>query len=127
MRVNCEAVRRGVLVERTIVLRDELWPHEQHLPSPDILPWIEEQHNHGLWVTLVRESDLGREPDLLVDLGIYGDRAVGIQELDEQGRTLRFTLDLDPKAVAAADARWQRLLLYVRSFRTLLDQLPPEA
>ena len=126
MRVNFEAVERGVQVERIILLRDELWPREQLLPRPDILPWIEEQHNHGVWISLGRESDLGREADLLVDMGIYGDRAVGIQELDEQGRTLRFTLDLDPEALKAADARWQRLLLFVRSFRSLLDQLPPE-
>ena len=41
--------------------------------------------NHGVWISLGRESDLGREADLLVDMGIYGDRAVGVQELDEQG------------------------------------------
>ena len=127
MSVNFEAAHRGVLVERVIILRDELWPRNQLLPSQEILPWIEEQHNHGLWVTLVRESDLSsREPDLLVDMGIYGDRAVGVQELDEMCRTLRFTLDVDPEAVQAADARWQRLLLYARSLRSLLDQLPPE-
>jgi hypothetical protein len=126
MRANFEAAHRGVQVERIIILRDELWPHEQPLPTAAILPWIEEQHNHGLWILLGRESDLSREADLLVDMGIYGDRAVGIQELDESGRTLRFTLDLDPEALKAADARWQRLLLFVRSFRSMLDQLPPE-
>src|SRR5206468_499988 len=58
MRVNFEAVRRGVLVERIIALRDALWPHSALLPSAEILPWIEEQHNHGLWIALVRESEL---------------------------------------------------------------------
>ena len=124
MRVNFEAVRRGVLVERIIVLRDQLWPHSAVLPSAEILPWIEEQHNHGLWIALVRESELSREPDLLGDIGIYGDRAVGIQELDEHCRTLRFTLDLDPQTVQLADARWQRVLLYARTFRSILDQSP---
>jgi hypothetical protein len=124
MRANFETVRRGVLVERIIVLRDELWPRSQQLPAEEILPWIEEQHNHGLWIALARESELAREPDLLGDIGIYGDRAVGIQELDEHCRTLRFTLDLDPQTVQLADARWQRLLLYARSFRNILDQPP---
>ena len=36
-------------------------------------------------------------PDLLADFGIYGDRAVGTQELDEQSRTVRFTLSFDPQ------------------------------
>jgi hypothetical protein len=125
MRVNYEAVRRGVLVERIMILRDQLWPRDQLLPAQSILPWIEEQNNHGLWLALVRESELRREPDLLLDMGIYGDRAVGFQELDEHCRTLRFTLDLDPQAVKLADERWQRLLLFARSFGTLLDQRSP--
>ena len=125
MQVNFEAVHRGVLVERIILLPDELWPRDQHLPVPSVLPWIEDQNNHGVWVALARESDLSREPDLLVDMGIYGDRAVGIQELDDDCRTLRFTLDLDPQALQLADARWQRLLLYSRPLANLLDQVPP--
>lgn len=79
MRVNFQAVQRRVLIERIIILGDALWPHGRVLPSPQILPWIEEQHNHGLWIALVRESELSREPDLLVDMGIYGNRAVGIR------------------------------------------------
>ncbi|HLN31746.1 MAG TPA: hypothetical protein VK395_28660 [Gemmataceae bacterium] len=124
MRVNFDAAHRGLLIERVILLSDDLWPREELMPSPDILPWIQEQHNHGLWITLARESDVSREPDLLVDMGIYGNRAVGFQELDEHCRTLRFTLDLNQQAVRLADARWQRLLLYARPFGELLDQLP---
>jgi len=124
MRVNFEAVDRGVLVERIIILRDELWPAGEAMPSPKILPWIKEQHNNGLWITLVRESELSRESELLMDMGIYGDRAVGTQELDDTCRTLRFTLDLDPQAVQLADSKWQRLMLYARSLRSMLDQQP---
>jgi hypothetical protein len=126
MQVNFEAVQRGVLVERIIVLRDELWPVGDTLPLQEILPWIEEQHNHGLWIALIRESDLSREPDLLLDMGIYGDRAVGTQELDDCSRTLRFVLEVDPQAVQLATDRWRRLLLYARSYRSLLDQPPDE-
>ncbi|MGH7193203.1 MAG: hypothetical protein ACREJM_06655, partial [Candidatus Saccharimonadales bacterium] len=125
MRVNFEAVDRGVLIERVVLLRDDLWPSDRKLPLADVLPWIEEQHNHGIWIALARESDLSRETDLLLDMGIYGDRAVGTQELDDTCRTLRFTLDLDPQAVQLADNKWQRLLLYARSFGDLLDRSEP--
>jgi hypothetical protein len=124
MHVNFEAVQRGVLVERIVLLRDELWAADQPLPSSEVLPWIEEQHNHGIWIALVRESDVSRESDLLVDMGIYGDRAVGTQELDDACRTLRFTLDLDPQTVQLADNKWQRLQLYARSLRGILDRRP---
>lgn len=122
MRVNFEAVLRGLLIERVIILHDDLWPVGATLPTLAIRPWIEEQHNHGLWILLVRESEIAREPDLLADTGLYGTRAVGVQELDEHSRTLRFTLDLDPQSVRVAEERWRRLALYAVSFRSLLDR-----
>lgn len=126
MQVNFDAAYRGLLVERIIILRNELWPKGAHLPVPEILPWIEDQHNHGLWVCLVRESELTHEADLLTDIGIYGDRALGTQELDERCRTLRFVLQFDPQAVRLAKDRWKRLLVYTTSFQRLLDRLPTE-
>ena len=95
------------------------------LPVGDVLAWVEEQHRHGVWVTLVRESQLAGEPDLLVDSGVYGDRAVGVQELDEHGRTVRFVLRFDPAAVRLALDRWDRLTLFAVSYQTLLDRLLP--
>ena len=65
----------------------------------------------------MRESDLAREPDLLCDMGIYGNRGVGVQELDEQSRTLRFTLEFSPQAVRVAEDRWQRIGLYAVSMQ----------
>jgi hypothetical protein len=127
MQVNFEAVHRGMLIERVIILPDKLWPREQLLPLSDILPWIEEQHNHGLWITVVRTSELSREPDLLCDFGIYGHRGVGVQEIDEHSRTLRFTLEFSPQAVQMAEDRWRRIGLYAVSLRSLLDRLPPGA
>jgi hypothetical protein len=124
MQVNFEAAHRGVLIERIVILRDELWPRSQALPAAEVLPWIEEQHNHGLWLSLVREADLESEPDLLADVGIYGQRAVGMQELDERSRTVRFTMLFDPQAVQQAEERWRRLALFGTSFRSLLDQPP---
>jgi hypothetical protein len=123
MQANFEAVRRGVLIERIVILRDDLWPQTELVPTGPIGRWIEEQHNHGFWVCLARESQLAGEPDLLADMGIYGDRALGIQELDEQSRTLRFVLRFDAHAVRLAHERWKRLELFATSYRELLDQL----
>src|SRR5262245_30897956 len=127
MAVNFEAADRGTLIERIISLRDHLWPRGDLLPTPDIRSWIEEQHCHGLWITLVRESDVASEPDLLADVGIYGDRAVGVQELDERSRTVRFILCFDQPSIRLAQDRWRRLAVYAVPFRDLLDQLPPGA
>jgi hypothetical protein len=123
MRVNFDAVARGVSIERMVILPDHLWRARAMLPAPEILPWIEKQHDHGLRVTLVRESEAAREPDLLADVGIYGTWAVGLQELDEHSRTLRFTLHIDPQAVRAAEDRWRRLALYAVPFENLRDQI----
>ncbi len=122
MAANFEAAHRGVLIERVVILRDDLWPKSDVLPTDDIRPWIEEQHNHGLWIALVRESDLESEPGVLADVGLYGNRAVGIQDLDERARTVRFTLSFDRQAVRLARDRWDRLYLFATPYRTLLDR-----
>jgi hypothetical protein len=122
MVANFEASHRGTFIERILILRDDLWPKKDILPKADILPWIEEQHDNGLRIRLVRESDVAGEPDLLADIGIYGTRAFGVQELDERCRTVRFVLQFDPQAVRLAKDRWQRLTLYTTPLRNLLDQ-----
>ena len=122
MRLNFEMVKRGLRIERVIILRDTLWPRGQELPSEDILPWIREQHDWGLWVSLVRESEISAEPDLLCDFGIYDNRAAGTQELDDRSRTLRFILRFDPASVAQARERWARLRLYANSYADLVDR-----
>jgi hypothetical protein len=119
MKVNFEAVGRGLSIERVVLLRDDLWPAGADRPLEPIRAWIENQYHQGLRVLLARESEVSREPDLLQDMGLYGTRAVGVQELDEDSRTLRFTLDLDPQAVRAAEDRWRRLLLYAAPYRPL--------
>ena len=122
MQVNYDAAFAGLLVERIIILRDEYWPIGALLPTSDIFPWIEDQHNNGLWICLAREAELAHEADLLMDTGIYGDRALGIQELDERSRTLRFVLQFDLQAVRLAKDRWKRLLAYSTPFQKLLDR-----
>ena len=120
MRVNFEAAQRGVAIERIIVLGSSLWGPGEILPVPEVRRWIEEQHERGVKVSLVRESEVGGEADLLCDFGIYGDRATGIQELDEQSRTLRFILLFDKPNIKLAHDRWARLSLYATSYADLL-------
>jgi hypothetical protein len=127
MRVNYDLVRRGLRIERVLILRDDLWPAGAALPSPAIRPWVDEQNDRGIWLSLVRESELAHEPDLLADFGLYGDRATGIQELDEQSRTQRFVLQFDPRDLKLARDRWERLLLYATPYADLLDRAPPDA
>lgn len=121
LRLNYEVAARGLRIERFIILRDSLWPPGERLPAPDVLAWIEEQHQHGVLISLARESALLAEPDLLCDFGIYGARAVGIHELDEQSRTLRFVLHFSRQQLNLAHARWSRLALYGDWYSVLLD------
>lgn len=120
---NFAAVRRGMMIHRLVIIADQLWPKSAHLPNEPIRQWAEDQHNQGMWLGLIRESTVVHESDLLADIGIYSDRAVGIQELDEQSHTRRFVLSFDAVKVQAAMARWNRLKPFAVSYLTLLDQL----
>ncbi len=121
MRENYDAINRGVIIERIIILPPSLWPTGQLLPSETILPWIKDQYNHGVWVVLCLENDLEGEPDLPMDFGIYGSQAVGTQSLDEECRTREFLLEFNREAVALAGERWERVKLHATPLRTLLD------
>lgn len=125
MRANFAAVHKRVLIERIVVLAADLWPTDQSLPDQPVRSWLQEQHDHGLHHVVVRESALDKEPDLLADFGIYGDRAVGTQELDEKSRTVRFTLSFAPQAVRLANDRWRRLSIFGIPYQSLLE--PPPA
>ncbi len=123
MQVNFEMMDQGTLnIERIAIISDDLWSADERFPVEPIRTWVEEQHNHGLWIKLVRQSAVASEPQLIVDLGIYGNRAVGVQEVDDLGRTVRFTLAFDFEKVLAAEQRWERLGVYATSYRKLLDR-----
>ena len=122
IRLNFELQDAGTLsIERTIVIADELWPSNEHLPTESLQRWIDEQHNHGIWLRLLRLSSILNEPDLHADFGIYGTRAVGVQELGFHSKTARFILYFDFDRVREAEARWDRLAVYATSYRDLLD------
>ena len=123
LQTNYELHSSGQLhIERIVILADELWPANQPLPVDLMQQWIHEQHHHGLFVRVVRESELAQEPDLIADIGLYGTRAIGIQELDAECRTVRFTLTFDFGQLAAAESRWQRLNVYATPYVSLLNE-----
>jgi hypothetical protein len=125
MAVNFELHESECLnIERVAILSDELWP-ANGTPTEPVRGWLHEQHRRGIWLKMVRESALRAEPELLADMGIYGSRALGTQDLDDQCRTTRFVLTFDFAKVAEAEARWNRLAVYAESFGEHLDRTSP--
>ncbi len=123
VQVNYELIGRGFRIERLHILSEGVWPLEAKLPNEDVLKWLVEQQSRGIHVSLARESDLAKEPDLLRDFAVYGDRATGEQELNEHGRTQRFVLSFDPASIRQSLDRWERLKLFSVSFSEMLDHL----
>ncbi|MCA9064170.1 MAG: hypothetical protein KDA96_13965 [Planctomycetaceae bacterium] len=122
-KLNLELQDQGVVsIERTAIIADHLWPETSLFPIEPLHSWLDEQHRHGIWLRLVRESALGTESDLLTDFGIYGNRAVGMQSADPSGRTIRFVLSFDFDKLRQAETQWSRLAVYAISYRELLDQ-----
>jgi hypothetical protein len=89
MQVNYQMQGHGLQIERIVIVADGLWPNGEQVPIEPIATWLDEQVRHEIDVRLVRASRL--EDDLLADFGLYGNRAVGQQQVDDQGRTVRFT------------------------------------
>ena len=116
--------KEQINVERIAIVRDVDWPSDADLPAPKVRQWLHQQHISGIWIALVRESQLENEPDLLADLGIYGSRAVGFQQVDEHSRTKSFLLRFGITAVEEAEARWKRLQVYATPYGELLDHWP---
>lgn len=122
MQINYERLQEGVSIERILILNDYFWPALATMPAPDIRRWIDEQYQRGISIQLVRESEIAAEADLLCDMGIYGTRATGTLDLDPQCRSVRFLFDFSPDGVRLAEERWNRLSLYAKSYKALLDQ-----
>jgi hypothetical protein len=116
MQFNYELIDRGVRIERILIIGWNLWAPECRQPRESIRRWIEDQHYRGVSVLLVRENDLVTEQDLLRDFGIYGDRAVGELHIDDESRTVSFTLSFEQAAIQQFQERWQRLGLFARPY-----------
>jgi hypothetical protein len=116
MRTNYELLQDGLSIERILILGDYFWPLAASLPARVVCRWIEEQYQRGISISLVRESEITDETDLLCDIGIYGTRATGTLDLDPQCRTSRFTFDFSPEGIRLAEERWKRLSLYASPY-----------
>ena len=114
LRLNGALASRGFLVHRIFIIDEFFWPRLSRTPGTNLMQWIAEQKQSGIEVSLVRREDLAHEPHLICDLGIYGDEAVGYQETDFEGRTVRFELRFDATSLQQAQQRWQELLLYAK-------------
>ena len=116
MRLNFEMAESGLCIERVAILPDAFWPQGEVEPVEPIGRWLDEQFRRGVRVWLVRESLLDGDQDLLADFGLYGSRATGFQQIDDHGRTVRFTLSFDFAEMLAAERRWDRLMVYATEF-----------
>lgn len=103
---NYELISRGKEIERIFILRDNV------LKSSKIKKWIREQRDNGIKVLIAKESSIPSEEDLLYDLGIYGNRAVGYQHIDDNCRTIKFELYFDKSQIERAKEIFERLKLH---------------
>lgn len=124
MQLNFDLIDQQIVnIERIAIISDELWPRQEELPVEEVRQWVHEQSAHGIWIRLARLSDLRNEPELIRDFGIYGQLAVGTQELAEDHlTTLRFTLKFDVKAISESRQHWEKLGVYAIPYKELLDQ-----
>ena len=116
---NYRLVEHGYFIHRIFLVDEFFWARSVKTPSREVLDWIMAQHDHGVEIGLVRLAELESEPDLVVDMGIYGEQAVGTQQTDLQGRTTRFEICFKPEQVRLAEQRWSQLQLYA----VALDEL----
>lgn len=120
--LNLQLHDAGIVnIERIVIIADHLWSVGQ-LPIEPVQSWLHEQHCHGIWLRLVRESELAGETDLVSDFGIYGIRAVGTQMSDVTGRTTRFVLCFGIDRVEQAEQTWKRLEVFSTPYREVLDR-----
>lgn len=120
--LNLELHDKGTVnIERIVIVADHLWETGGSISEP-IRNWLDEQHRHGIWLRVVRESELDGESDLVSDFGIYGTRAVGTQMADVSGRTTRFALCFDFERVEQAEETWKRLKVFSIPYRDILDR-----
>ena len=118
---NYELISHGFHIHRLFIIDEFFWPKLAKTPSKQLFHWILEQYQRGIETSLVRLTDLEDEPTLICDFGIYGDTAVGYQETDFQGKTVRYELCFDRSDLVEAEHRWEQLLVYAKPFSTLLE------
>jgi hypothetical protein len=120
LQFNYELIDGDFHVHRVFVIDEFFWPRTARTPSAELFRWIQGQRQRGVEVSLVRLSELEDEPTLVSDMGIYGSDAVGWQQTDFEGRTVRYEISFDRNAVAEAEQRWHQLLLFAKPFDAIV-------
>jgi hypothetical protein len=124
LQVNFDLIEQNQLtVDRIAILNNQLWPSGQRLPSTSILRWLDKQHKYGVRLSLVRESSLATERDVIRDMGIYGSHVVGYHDFVGSSRTNRFMLKFSFDEVSIAEERWKRLAIHAISYQEMLDEI----
>lgn len=117
---NYDLLAKGKSIERIFIVRDKVWMNKR------VKKWICEQKIRGINVKVVKESSIPPEEDLRYDLGIYGDRAVGYVQEDDNCRIVQFDLHFDKIEIDKASNIFEQLKTHaLRPFEleTYLDSL----
>jgi len=108
---NIEDAGRGMKIERIVVLHDDLWPGTDGFSNSNLDSWLRRQKDAGISIFLIQSSVLTDE-SLRVDFGIYGDVAIGIQEIGVDGRTQKFSFDFRESTKNIKDGHWRQLMVH---------------
>ena len=119
---NLRLIHKGRSIERIAILGDAVWPPEKPLLETEVGRWLKRQADGSIRVFVVRDSALASAPELRVDFGIYGEDAVGIQEVDETARTRKFTFFFEATEKRLAEQRWKRLMAYSRPLEEFIER-----
>jgi hypothetical protein len=114
---NYELIKSGKEIERIFIVRDSVWN------SSKIRNWIREQKDKGIKIAVAREGLIPVEEDLMYDMGIYGERAVGYQNLDENCRTTSFQLHFNKSRVEKANELFEKLKMHTLTLNELESYL----
>lgn len=104
-------------VKKIFILNDKLWE------DANTKTWIKDQKkrgenadlNKGVDVYVIKEKNIGKNEDIIFDFGIYGDRAVGYQELHEiADNEFRMTYNLyfSKEKIQLTNIRFKKLMEY---------------
>lgn len=114
---NYELLKKRKSIERIFIIRDSVWN------STRIKDWIREQKDKGIVVGVARESRIPPEEDLLYDLGIYGDRAVGYQTMNDDCKTTSFQFHFNKDTIEKTKEQFERLKIHTLLPSELEDYL----
>lgn len=117
LRFNLDLLQKGVDIERIFIVRDDVWD------SAKIKNWIRQQRDYKvkidgeqkenkIRIAVTKESLIPVKENLLEDYGIYGNRAMGVQNIDDKSKTTTFDLYFDKAKIAKARRDFEKLKIH---------------